>query len=66
MFEAEQIDRVLIIVPATMKSFWEAELQRWMNDKANFRADDPEQSEPGEDDVQVMQFDDKKRANREL
>lgn len=54
LFLAEQIDRVLIIVPATMKSFWEAELQRWINDRKDFRTDDPEQSEPGDDDVPVM------------
>lgn len=61
LFEADLIKRVLITVPATMKSYWEAELHRWINDKND--VPDPE-AEPDEDDLIIMQFDNIKKANR--
>lgn len=29
LFDAGQIKRVLIVVPATMKSYWDGELNKW-------------------------------------
>jgi SNF2 family DNA or RNA helicase len=49
LFDSEQIRKVLIVVPATMKSYWQTELQKWCSDVDN-----------------IMQFDDKRRADREL
>jgi len=48
LFESEQISRVLIVVPATLKIYWESELKKWCPKVDN-----------------IMQFDDKKKANRE-
>ena len=48
LFDADQIKKVLIVVPATMKVYWENELKKWC-----FGIDN------------IMQFDDKKKANRE-
>ena len=48
LFDAEHISKVLIVVPATMKIYWQNELQKWCPGVQN-----------------VMQFDDKKKANRE-
>ena len=50
LFEVEYIKKVLIVVPATMKVYWEDELNKWIND--------------GEVGVCVMQFDEKKKQNR--
>lgn len=47
LFEADKIKKVLIIVPATMKMYWQNELNKWCTDVDN-----------------IMQFDDKKKANR--
>jgi SNF2 family DNA or RNA helicase len=47
LFDAEKIKKVLIVVPATMKVYWETELGKWCQDVDN-----------------IMQFDDKKKANR--
>lgn len=49
LFDSEQIRKVLVVVPATMKSYWETELLKWCSDVDN-----------------IMQFDDKKRSDREL
>lgn len=35
LFDSEQIRKVLIVVPATMKSYWQAELQKWCSDVDN-------------------------------
>ena len=32
LFEVEYIKKVLIVVPATMKVYWEDELNKWIND----------------------------------
>jgi len=48
LFESEQISKVLIVVPATLKIYWENELKKWCPKVDN-----------------IMQFDDKKKANRE-
>ena len=48
LFEGEHISKVLIVVPATMKMYWQGELQKWCPNVDN-----------------IMQFDDKKKANRE-
>jgi SNF2 family DNA or RNA helicase len=48
LFDASQIKKVLIVVPATMKVYWETELKKWCCGIDN-----------------IMQFDDKKKANRE-
>jgi len=48
LFNSEQISKVLVVVPATMKMYWQGELQKWC---------------PGVENV--MQFDDKKKSNRE-
>lgn len=48
LFEGEHIQKVLIVVPATMKMYWQAELKKWCPNVDN-----------------IMQFDDKKKANRE-
>ena len=48
MFDSDHIKKVLIVVPATMKVYWETELKKWCCGVDN-----------------VMQFDDKKKANRE-
>ena len=32
LFEVEYIKKVLIVVPATMKVYWENELNKWIND----------------------------------
>ena len=48
LFDSEQIKKVLIVVPATMKCYWETELHKWCSDVDN-----------------IMQFDDKKKANRQ-
>ena len=47
LFDAGKIRKVLIVVPATMKSYWEGELSKWCADVEN-----------------IMQFDDKKKADR--
>ena len=47
LFDAEFVRKVLIVVPATMKTYWEEELNKWCYDCPN-----------------IMQFDDKKKANR--
>lgn len=47
MFDSELIKKVLIVVPATMKMYWEGELKKWCCDCTN-----------------IIQFDDKKKANR--
>ena len=48
LFDSEKIRKVLIVVPATMKVYWETELQKWCAGVEN-----------------IMQFDDKKRAQRQ-
>ena len=48
LFDAEQIKKVLVVVPATMKVYWQTELGKWCPKVAN-----------------IMQFDDKKKQNRE-
>lgn len=48
LFENEIISKVLIVVPATMKMYWQGELTKWCPDVDN-----------------IMQFDDKKKVNRE-
>jgi hypothetical protein len=35
MFDSEFIKRVLIVVPATMKTYWEEELNKWCYDCPN-------------------------------
>jgi SNF2 family DNA or RNA helicase len=47
LFDSEQIRKVLIVVPATMKVYWQNELMKWCSGVEN-----------------IMQFDDKKRADR--
>ena len=32
LFDAELIRKVLIIVPSTLKNYWESELNKWCND----------------------------------
>lgn len=49
LFDSEQIKKVLIVVPSTMKSYWQTELNKWCYDAPN-----------------IMQFEDKKRSEREL
>jgi|TARA_B110000285_G_C15078090_1_gene591902 SNF2 family DNA or RNA helicase len=29
LFEAEMIQKILVVVPATMKAYWEEELGKW-------------------------------------
>lgn len=48
LFDSDMIKKVLIVVPATMKVYWETELKKWCYGVDN-----------------IMQFDDKKKANRE-
>jgi SNF2 family DNA or RNA helicase len=48
LFDGDHIKRVLIAVPATMKSYWLGELDKWCYGVDN-----------------VMQFEDKKRSERE-
>ena len=48
LFDSEQIKKVLVVVPATLKVYWETELKKWS---------------PGVDNI--MQFDDKKKSDRE-
>ena len=48
LFDGEHISKVLIVVPATMKMYWQGELSKWCPNVDN-----------------IMQFDDKKKANRE-
>lgn len=48
MFDTEMIKKVLIVVPATMKNYWEEELNKWCSDCG----------------TDIMQFDDKKKSSR--
>lgn len=48
LFDSEQIKKVIIAVPATMKSYWFEELQKWCYNCPN-----------------IIQFEDKKKADRE-
>jgi len=52
LFDAEMIKRVIIIVPATMKSYWISELNKWFYD------DDEEET------INIVQLDDKKKSER--
>ena len=56
LFDAEYIKKVLIIVPATMKMYWEEELRKWMHDDMD--------SGKLYESIPIMQFDDKKKQNR--
>jgi DNA excision repair protein ERCC-6-like len=35
LFDADKIRKVLIVVPATMKVYWETELNKWCQDVDN-------------------------------
>ncbi len=35
LFDADLIQKVLIVVPATMKNYWQEELTKWCRDVAN-------------------------------
>ena len=48
LFDGEHVSKVLIVAPATMKMYWQGELEKWCPKVDN-----------------IMQFDDKKKANRE-
>ena len=48
LYDSEQIKKVLVVVPATLKVYWETELKKWSPGVAN-----------------IMQFDDKKKSDRE-
>jgi len=47
LFAAEMVKKVLIVVPATMKTYWAEELKKWCKACKN-----------------IIQFDDKKKADR--
>ena len=61
LFNSDRISRVLVVVPATMKIYWQRQLHKWINDKD---ADDEEAS-ANEDDLSIIQFDDSKRKERQ-
>lgn len=48
LFDSDQIKKVIVVVPATMKSYWHAELSKWCSTAPN-----------------IMQFEDKKKSERE-
>ena len=35
LFDSDQIKKVLIVVPASLKSYWETELNKWCYDTPN-------------------------------
>ena len=46
LFDAELVKKVLIVVPATMKSHWQGELEKWCYDCPNIiQFDDKKKSE---------------------
>ena len=47
MYSGEFVKKCLIVVPATMKTYWEEELGKWCGE-----------------DINIIQFDDKKKSNR--
>ena len=49
LFDSEQIKKVLIVVPTTMKSYWQTELGKWAQDAT----------------PNILSFEDKKRSERE-
>lgn len=58
LFDSEQIRKVLIVVPATMKVYWQEELLKWTADDFDNPCDNEEEQ------LNIMQFDDKKKQNR--
>jgi SNF2 family DNA or RNA helicase len=40
LFDAEMIKKVLVVVPATMKAYWEEELGKWCNGTPIMQFDD--------------------------